>query len=150
MGRKRGFAGIGLDRCRCPDNLGGAMRAAACYQADFIILGGERMLGRKLPSTDTAKAWRHIPLFQSGNLMDAIPYGAEPIAVEVSETAESLFSFQHPEQAFYIFGPEDGSISEDLLGRCQRRVTVPTAICMNLAATVNVVLYDRAMKRNMR
>ena len=54
--------------------------------------------------------------------------------------------FIHPEQAYYIFGPEDGSLKSEILDRCDHVVYIPTIGCMNLAATVHVVLYDRMSK----
>lgn len=45
-----------------------------------------------------------------------------------------------------IFGPEDGTLGERVLSWCRDVVYVPTDRCMNLAATVNVILYDRAAK----
>lgn len=41
---------------------------------------------------------------------------------------------------------EDGTLREKILSRCRDRVMIPTNGCMNLAATVNVVLYDRTAK----
>ena len=58
----------------------------------------------------------------------------------------NLKDFRHPERAFYVFGPEDGSLTEKTLSICQDVVYVPTKASMNLAATVNVVLYDRLSK----
>ena len=74
------------------------------------------------------------------------------MAVDLVEDAESLPSFQHPNSAFYVFGPEDGTLGERHLSWCPRRLMIPTRGCMNLAATVNVVLYDRMAKfeRQMR
>jgi tRNA(Leu) C34 or U34 (ribose-2'-O)-methylase TrmL len=46
----------------------------------------------------------------------------------------------------YIFGPEDGTISQDMLDRADNVVYVPTIGCMNLAASVIVLLYDRLVK----
>lgn len=51
-----------------------------------------------------------------------------------------------PARAFYVFGPEDGTLGSDILSWCPQRLMVPTRTCMNLAATVNVVLYDRLAK----
>jgi tRNA(Leu) C34 or U34 (ribose-2'-O)-methylase TrmL len=53
----------------------------------------------------------------------------------------------HPERAFYVFGPEDGTLGTRHLSKCVRKIMVPTKFCMNLAATVNVVLYDRLAKQ---
>jgi len=49
----------------------------------------------------------------------------------------------------YIFGPEDGTISQAVIDRADAVVYVPTIGCMNLAATVNVVLYDRLAKSDL-
>ena len=46
-----------------------------------------------------------------------------------------------------IFGPEDGSLGESVFSYCRDIIYVPTNFCMNLAATVNVVLYDRLLKQ---
>lgn len=99
-------------------------------------------------ATDTQKAFRHLPLIQCENLLDVNPFDCVPVAIELVDSARPLHRFVHPERAFYIFGPEDGSIDSELLKQCKHVVYVPTAFCMNLAATVNVVLYDRAAKRN--
>jgi len=141
---KRGFAAIGLVAPKCNANVGGAMRAAACYDADLIVLGGSRYHRQ---SADTMKSWRHIPtLHNVQNLMDCCPFDCVPVGVDLVDGAEALPEFQHPERAFYIFGPEDGTLGKATLDRCARRLMVPTKHCMNLAATVNVILYDRMAK----
>jgi tRNA(Leu) C34 or U34 (ribose-2'-O)-methylase TrmL len=75
-------------------------------------------------------------------------YGLIPIAIERRQAAEPLDTFPHPERALYIFGPEDGSISPGVLRVCHRFVVIPTVhpVPLNLAAAVNVVLYDRLAK----
>jgi tRNA(Leu) C34 or U34 (ribose-2'-O)-methylase TrmL len=83
----------------------------------------------------------------ANDLSDVIPYGAIPVAVDLVDGAISLPQYYHPERAFYIFGPEDGTLGESVLSWCRDRIMVPTDYCMNLAATVNVVLYDRMVKR---
>lgn len=80
--------------------------------------------------------------------MDMVPYGSIPVAVDLVDGALPLPRFTHPQSAFYIFGPEDGTLSRRIVKACAHAVMVPTAFCMNLAATVNVVLYDRAVKRD--
>lgn len=139
----RGYAAIGLDRPKDVHNLGGTMRAMGCYGADLLLLAGARM---RHHSTDTQKAWRHIPVLQVADLMDHCPFGAVPVCIELTDDAVPLPAFTHPERAFYIFGPEDGSVRAEYQRRCKHRVMVPTSYCMNLAATVNVVLYDRLAK----
>jgi tRNA(Leu) C34 or U34 (ribose-2'-O)-methylase TrmL len=45
-----------------------------------------------------------------------------------------------------VFGPEDGHVPKGVRGACHRFVTIPSDGCLNLAAAVNVVLYDRMAK----
>ncbi len=140
----RGFAAIALDNCKSKENLGGVLRAAQCYGAASVVVSGGR-LGKYV--TDTMKAYKHIPCLETDDVMACVPFGATPVVVELCDRARSLFTFQHPESAFYIFGPEDGSVRREIIDRAPLVVQVPTRLCMNLAATVNVLLYDRLMKR---
>lgn len=144
--RPRGFASIGLHNPKTPENVGGVIRAAHAYGAASIAISGNRISGRPITHpTNTTRADKHIPIYH-GDLRGLIPFGAVPVAVELVDGAESLFDFQHPRSAFYIFGPEDSGLGRSVLEWCEHTVQIPTAICMNLAATVNVVLYDRACK----
>lgn len=139
----RGFAAIGLVQPKWESNVGGVFRAASCYNADLICIEGKRF-ERQAP--DTTKAWRHIPTLRADSVLDLIPYDCIPVAVELVDGAIPLPSFNHPQRAIYIFGPEDGCIPSRVLDKCPMKVIVPTTRCMNLAATVNVVLYDRMVK----
>ncbi len=68
------------------------------------------------------------------------------VCVDLIEGAMPLPNFEHPEKAIYIFGPEDGTIEQSTVDQADAVVYVPTTGCMNLAASVNVVLYDRLAK----
>lgn len=140
----RGFAAIGLVRPKIAVNVGSVLRAAYCYDAALVCIQGDRTDIRAC--TDTFKAYRHIPVQRGEDLHDLIPFDTVPVAVDLVADAEPLPSFQHPQRAFYVFGPEDGTLGKNILQWCARRVVVPTRQCMNLAATVNVVLYDRMAK----
>lgn len=69
-----------------------------------------------------------------------------PVAVEIVPGAERLESFVHPENAVYIFGPEDGSLGKEMLSRCHRFVVIPSDFCLNLACAVSCVLMHRRMQ----
>lgn len=142
----RGFAGIGLYMPKTDVNVGGAVRAAYCYDASMVAVQG----GRYWPmATDTMKSHRHLPVLHNLiDLFEVIPYACQPVAVELVDDAQMLPDFQHPERAFYIFGPEDGTLGKKVLDRCAHRVMIPMRGCSNLAATVNVVLYDRLAKQH--
>jgi tRNA(Leu) C34 or U34 (ribose-2'-O)-methylase TrmL len=140
----RGYAAIGLDSPKCEANVGGALRAAYCYGASMIALTAKRI--PRLP-TDTFATHRHVPLLRVDDIMDALPFDCVPVAVELLDDATPLPEYEHPQRAFYIFGGEDATLGVRVLSRCRDIVMVPTNACMNLAATVNVVLYDRLMKQ---
>lgn len=143
---KRGYACIALYNPKTPANIGSAMRACGVYGASQLIYTGERFDKAKKFITDPQKYYKHIPLVKVGDLHQAIPYGCVPVAVDLIEGATPLPEYKHPERAIYIFGPEDGTLGQSVLGWCRDVVYVPGNGCMNLAATVNVVLYDRMAK----
>lgn len=141
------LVGIGLVNPKTPSNVGGVLRAAGCYGADMVAVEGVR--GHRTvtqAATDTAKAYRFIPTVCVDDLFAGHPVGTVPVGVDLVDEAVSLVDFEHPARAFYVFGPEDGTLGHRHLSRCAHVIYVPTAFCMNLAATVNVVLYDRMAK----
>jgi len=142
-----GYATVGLHQPKNINNVGSVLRAAGCFNVASVIVAGARYKGS---ITDTQKAHKHIPLFQVDHLKDAIPWKATVVAVELMEDAKNLINFVHPKAAYYIFGPENGSLEEDVLKYCNVKVQIPTSYCLNLAATVNIVLYDRMAKMERR
>ena len=122
------------------------MRAAGCYRADAVFYTGERYARAAKFHTDTKDRSREIPLSGVDCLLDIVPEGAKIVCVDLVEGATALPDFKHPEEAVYIFGPEDGTISQRVIDRADAVVYVPTVGCMNLAAAVNVILYDRLAK----
>lgn len=137
---------IGLVNPKTPTNMGAIMRAAGCYQASSVRYTGERFGYAVKYHTDTKDIFGKIPLQHVDSLLDGLPANTQIVCVELVEGASLLPEFVHPEHALYIFGPEDGSIPQALIDRAEHVVYIPTIGCMNLAATVNVLLYDRLAK----
>ena len=142
--RTRGFAAIGLDGPKDRNNVGSVLRAAHCFGAGMIAIRGTRY---KRAATDTTAAYRHTPLILCEDLHSVVPFDCVPVAVDLVPGAVPLAEYRHPERAFYVFGPEDGTLGARVLTWCRDVVYIPTSECLNLAACVNVVLYDRAAKR---
>lgn len=138
---------IGLHQPKTPENVGSVLRAAHAFGASSVHICGKRY---KRTGTDTSAAYRHVPLIHTIDLMSIVPFACHPIAVELTDDAHSLYNFVHPKSAYYIFGPEDGSVPSYVRQRCSFTIYIPTTICLNLAAAVNVVLYDRTMKLNLK
>ncbi len=142
---------IGLINPKTPENVSSVMRAAGNFQVERVFYTGERYpravrLNPDIPNM-SRQVSQDIPLSGVSNILDNDVVGKlQIVCVEFAENALPLPGYQHPEDALYIFGPEDGSISQDVINRADAVVYVPTNGCMNLAATVNVVLYDRLMK----
>lgn len=137
---------IGLVNPKSPANVGAVMRAAGCYGARGIRYTGVRFARAARFHTDTKGIGSLIPLLPTDDLTADLPPGMQVVCVELVEGATPLPAFVHPERALYIFGPEDGSLEQALIDRADAVVYIPTHGCMNLAATVNVVLYDRLAK----
>ncbi len=137
---------LGICDPKSPSNIGAVMRAAGCYGVDEVLYTGERFDRAAKFQTDTKKAIQSIPLIAVESFADYKKNGMKMVCVELAEGAQSLPDFIHPAQALYIFGPEDGSIEQSLIDQADAVVYIPTNTCMNLAATVNVVLYDRMAK----
>ncbi|MGL4613455.1 MAG: RNA methyltransferase [Shewanella sp.] len=141
---------IGLVNPKTPTNVGGIMRASGCYGVDAVFYTGKRYeyaaRGPQQYNADTQSAAERIPLTGVTSLLDAIPAGTQLVCVDLVLGATPLPEFVHPEKAFYVFGPEDGTIGQEIIDRADAVVYVPTVGCMNLAASVNVLLYDRLAK----
>lgn len=144
---ERGFACIGLDRPSDAVNIGHALRASFCYGARMVILGGDEIpgsLGNIV--TDPNRASRHVPVIRASSVLEAVPEGCDVISVELDRDAIPLTEFVHPERACYVFGPENGSLSPEILASSRHKVMIPTNTALNLGMTVNTVLYDRLAK----
>ena len=148
----KSFVAIGLQNPKTPINVDGIMRACGCYQANAVFYTGRRyeLALKSSPQyqVDTKKAALQIPMQKVESLIDVIPEHCQVICVDLVEGATPLPEFVHPENAYYIFGPEDGTIPQQIIDKADGVVYVPTIGCMNLAASVNVLLYDRLAKRS--
>lgn len=131
-------------------NVGMVIRLASCYGVGQVWYTGGRVAldispRKRLPREERMKGYADVEVINCD-----YPFAqfadATPVAVEVREKAEPLHGFEHPENALYVFGPEDGSIGKALLSHCHRFVVIPTRHCLNLATAVATVLWDRQYK----
>ena len=151
---KESKVSIGLVNPKSPENVQAVMRLAGNYSVESVYFSGERYSkAAKLKpcSVDMSrKVSQDIPLIQVDDIIDDLifdtPDDLKIVCVELAENAKLLPEYQHPKNALYIFGAEDSRISQQLIDRADDVVYIPTVSCMNLSATVNVVLYDRMTK----
>lgn len=137
---------IGLYNPKSPTNVGAVLRAAGCYDAEQVRYNGTRYSRAVKFQTDTQNSQERIQLVEMEDLTANVADDVEIVCVELVVGATALPHFTHPENAIYVFGPEDGSLPQEMVDKAHHVVYVPTHGCMNLAATVNVVLYDRMAK----
>lgn len=137
---------IALTNPKSPTNVGAVMRAAGCFQATQVMYTGERYERAAKFHTDTKNATSKIPLTPVDSFVTAKPEGYQLVCVDLVEGATPLPEFEHPENAVYVFGAEDGSLDQEIVDAADHVVYVPTIGCLNLAASVNVLLYDRTSK----
>jgi tRNA(Leu) C34 or U34 (ribose-2'-O)-methylase TrmL len=139
---------LGLYNPKNAFNVGACLRAAGCFGSKMVIATGDRYTKKgDFRHMDSDDIHKKIP-FISGvsDLKSFIPHGCVPVAVELSRDANSLVDYEHPDHAFYIFGPEDNSIPDEVTSWCRDKIYIPMDFCANLAATTYIVLYDRMAK----
>jgi tRNA(Leu) C34 or U34 (ribose-2'-O)-methylase TrmL len=138
-----------------PHNVGAALRACSCWGVPQLWWTGDRVRldvprGQRLPREERMKGYRSVEMVRDDRVFDHFESGSvTPVAVELRPGAESLVTFEHPADPLYVFGPEDGGLPKAVRVLCHRFVIIPTHHCLNLAAAVNVVLYDRRLKRQL-
>lgn len=132
-------------------NVGGVQRAASNFGIKQVWFTGNRVRlepekGQRLPREERMKGYDEVDVIQYDYPFDMFEKHIPVIALEVKNGSQCLAAFEHPPEAVYVFGPEDGSIPKALLPHCHQFVQIPTRHCLNLSAAVNVVLYDRILK----
>lgn len=144
---KQRYTCIALTNPKSASNVGSILRAAGCFGADEIWYNGNRFEYARKYATDTQLANEHIALIKVESFIESKPSDTKLVCVELTQGATPLPEFDHPEKAIYLFGPEDGSIQQDVIDHADEVIYIPTRSCLNLAATANIVLYDRATKQ---
>jgi tRNA G18 (ribose-2'-O)-methylase SpoU len=141
----RGYFGIGAEAISKPMNLGNLIRSAHAFGASFAFLVDAHYTVREARS-DTSQAEKQLPVYRFDSPADMIlPKSCKLVGVELLDEAVDLPSFRHPLNAAYIFGPERGSLTPDMVERCDHVVKIPTRFCINLAVAGAIVMYDRAL-----
>lgn len=137
---------IGLINPKSASNVASVLRAVGCFNASSVFYTGQRYNYAKNFNADTRAMHKIIPTVSVDDLRHIRPSGAKVVVVELIEGAIPLPDYVHEDNAFYIFGPEDGSVPTDVLSWADDVIYIPTTGCLNLASTVNIVLYDRLAK----
>lgn len=143
----RGYSAIGVFHSKAEVNIGTLYRSAFAFGAAFVFTVGRRY---KPQHTDTAKSWRHIPIFHFSNLADLknhLPFCCRLVGVEIADGAQPTTKYIHPEQACYLLGAEDHGLNKEAIDACHDVIVIPgLRYCLNVATAGSIVLYDRSSK----
>lgn len=140
--------GIVLIDPKYPGNLAGVVRAAHAFGVPRVFWTGKRINLEgmtRIPRELRMNEYKDVVWKNLVKPFDEFPRET-PVCVERFVTSENLIDFNHPEEAVYIFGPEDGEVPQVIRRLCHRFVSIPSRSSLNLASAVNITLYDRKAK----
>lgn len=148
MGTSRGYFGIGVEGISKPMNAGSLFRSAHAFGAEFVFAIAPAVDLRAVNRSDTSNTAKHLPLYEFESVSALkLPRGCRLVGVELLDEASDLPSFSHPERAAYVLGPERGSLSPELVARCDFMVRIPTRFCVNVGTAGAILMYDRLISR---
>ena len=141
------YPAIVLENPKFPRNASAIIRLASCFGIKQVWYTGQRMEDfltgmKRLPREERMKGYQDVEFIGCDYPFNYM-VDCEPVAVELLPGATPLTYFTHPENAVYIFGPEDGTISKGLRSLSHHFVIIPSRHCLNLATAVSAVLTHR-------
>lgn len=141
-----GYFGVGVVGCKTEANIGTLWRSAYQLGASFLMNIGSRY---DKQSTDTVQSTRRLPLFEFSDFADFAPFsprGVKWVAIEMGGTP--LEEFDHPKNAMYFLGSEDGGLPLSISRACHETVSIESERypSYNVAVAGSIVLYDRMVK----
>lgn len=133
-------------------NVAEALRSCALLGAEQLLVTGSRAGewdGSRRPREFRMERYsnvqvRHVSDAELPHLLSL--HRVTPVAVEITQGAEPLLTFEHPENPLYVLGPEDGTLGKDVLSQCHRFVVIPSDDCLNVAHCVTAILLHRRLQ----
>jgi tRNA G18 (ribose-2'-O)-methylase SpoU len=140
----RGFFGIGVQEISKEGNVGNLVRSAHAFGASYFFAISPEVNIREMRMSDTSGAFDHMPYYQYEDIAEfKMPKGTQLVGIELTDESVALPSFRHPLRASYILGPEMGSLSDEVVHRCDHIVKIPMKFCVNVGVAGAIVMYDR-------
>ncbi|MEQ9639216.1 MAG: RNA methyltransferase [Alphaproteobacteria bacterium] len=141
----RGYFGIGVERLSKPMNAGNLFRSAHAFGAGFLFTV-DAAYSQRGGQSDTSHAPDQMPFYAFDSAAEMqLPKDCKLVGVELLDEAVELPSFAHPVRAAYVFGPERGNLSDEMVERCDFTVKIPTSFCINVGVAGAIVMYDRTL-----
>jgi len=142
----RGYFGVGVEGISKSMNVGAIFRTAHAFGSSFVFTV-DAVYGRKQGGlSDTSKSLEHLPFYDFPKLSDMqLPKDCRLVGVELTDDAIDLPSFRHPSKCAYVLGPERGSLSPEMVEKCEFVIKIPTQFCINVSVAAALILYDRSL-----
>jgi tRNA(Leu) C34 or U34 (ribose-2'-O)-methylase TrmL len=108
-------------------NVGATIRACSCFGIESFVWTGSRIelsKYQRLPREERMKGYKSVQFENHQRPFDLFDHFT-PVCVEVYEQSEPLTTFEHPENALYVFGPGDGKVPQVVRRLCHRFVHIP-------------------------
>ena len=143
-----------LDNIRSAYNVGSMFRTSDASAVEHVYLCGmsAHPPHKKIEKTALG-AQDYVPWSYSERTKDVLTGLRERsipiVGIEVTDSAESLYSFAWPKPVAVVFGNEVTGISEKNLGRCDAVVKIPMhgyKNSLNVATAFGVVLFEIARR----
>lgn len=140
----RGYFSVGVEGISKGFNLGNLVRTAHAFGASSFFTINASVNYRDVKSTDTSHADIHLPFYAYESLSEfKLPKECALVGVELMDDSVDMPSFRHPLRAAYVLGPEKGSLSPELVKRCDHIVKIPAKFCVNVGVAGAITIYDR-------
>lgn len=143
-----------LDNVRSLYNVGSFFRTADAVRAQRLVLAGitadpgDRRIGKTALGAERSVPW--VRADSSVEALDSLrDAGWQLAAIETSRGAVDLFDWLPAFPVCIVFGHETDGIGEEVLGRCDVHVRIPTLgmkQSLNVATAGGVVLYELLRK----
>ena len=131
-------------------NVASMIRNCAAFGIDWLFLTGDRLdipsgrKGDRMPRQERMREYRTVKVVQCDYpTMLFKRQDIAPIGVELVPGAVPLPLLEHPLNAVYLLGPEDGGLSKGFRAICHQIVQIPSLHCLNVAQAGGIILYDR-------
>lgn len=142
----RGYFGIGVERVSKPMNAGAIFRSAHAFGGSFVFTVDAAYQRRTGARADTSDSLAHMPFYAFPTIDQMVlPDDCRLVGIELTDDAVMLPSFRHPSRCAYVLGPERGSLTPEMVEKCDFIIKIPTSFCINVSVAAAIVMYDRSV-----
>ena len=140
----RGFFAMGVEGISKAANVGNLVRSSHSFGASYFFTISPAVDVKGMKVSDTSDAFDHMPFYNFNSPEElSLPHKCSLVGIELLEESIELPSFKHPTRAAYVLGPEKGSLSPELVEKCDFTIKIPMKFCVNVGVAGAIVMYDR-------